>query len=166
LGAPRPLDLFYFFRIFCFRFQRGAHANSAPVRGAQRAQIPQNLKSEAPKSGPQTFFFCSLFQCFSTGPKQSASAGPQRAQVKPKFKKRGSKKRGPKRFPPVSVFQRGAPKSPRSPERRQTSKFKNLDPKERGPKRVFFLCFSAGSQRVQGPQKRSPKIKNKQNAKP
>jgi hypothetical protein len=73
LGAPRPL---YFFRIFYFLFQRGAHANSVPVWGPQRAQISQNLKSEAPNG-----FFCSLFQCFSAGPKQSASAGPQRAQV-------------------------------------------------------------------------------------
>ena len=131
LGAPRPL---YFFRIFYFLFQRGAHANSVPVWGPQRAQISQNLKSEAPNG-----FFCSLFQCFSAGPKQSASAGPQRAQVHQNLKSEAPKSGAPNVFPPVfSVSARG-PKEPKVPRKMsKTSKFKNLDPKERGPKRFFF----------------------------
>jgi hypothetical protein len=32
--------------------------------GPQRAQVFQNLKCEAPKSGPQTVFFCCLFILF------------------------------------------------------------------------------------------------------
>ena len=121
--------------------------------GGGRAQIPQNLKSEAPKSGPQTGFSPPPVSLFQRGAKTVGQCGALKSPSPPKFKKRGRKKRGPNRFPPVSVFQRGVPKSPRSPERRQTSKFKNLDPKERGPKRFFSLCFSAGSRRVQGPHK-------------
>ena len=58
-------------------------------------------------------FFSEFFvPCFSAGPKQCASTGPQRAQVPQKT--RGPKKSSPNVFFlfPVLVFQRGAPKSP------------------------------------------------------
>ena len=129
-GAPRSLSSILF-RIFCFLFQRGPHANSAPVRGPQRAQVPQNLKSEAPKSGapksgapksgaPNGFFFhVSVFQ---RGAQTVRQCGAPKSPSPPKFKKRGLKNRSPKRFPPVSVFQRGAqtvrgPKEPKVPRK-------------------------------------------------
>ena len=120
LGAPRSLSSILF-RIFCFLFQRGAHANSAPVRGPQRAQVPQNLKSEGPKSGAPNVFFCSMFQCFSAGPKQSASAGPQKAQVYQNLKSEASKIGAPNVSPLFQCFsarpkQCGGPKSPFRPQ--------------------------------------------------
>jgi hypothetical protein len=159
LGGPPSLSSILF-RIFCFLLQRGAHANSALVRGPQRAQVPQNFKSEAPKSGAPTCFF-SMFQCFSAGPKQSASAGPQRAQVHQNLKSEASKIGAPNVFPLFQCFSAG-PKQcggPKSQEKCQTSKFKNLDTKERRPKPVFLFPVSArdpnsaGPQRVQGPQR-------------
>jgi hypothetical protein len=141
---------------------------SAPVRGPQRAQVPQNLKSEAPN------MFFSMFQCFSAEPKQSASAGSQRAQVHQNLKSEVSKIGAPNVFPLFQCFsagpkQCGGPKSPRSLEKCQTSKFKNLDTKERSPKLVFLFPVSAwdpnsaGPQRVQGPQRAQvpPKFKKR-----
>jgi hypothetical protein len=87
------------------------------------------------------------------GPKEPKSSRKREA---PKFKKRGPIKLGPKLFP-VSVFQRGAPKSPRSSVRkRQAPKFKNRGPNSR-VETVFLFPVSAqdpnsaGPQRVQGP---------------
>ena len=120
-----------------------------------------------------------MFQCFSARPKQSASAGPQRAQVHQNLKSEASKI-GKKRFsskkffPCFSVSALGpkqcrGPKSPRSLEKCQTSKFRNLDTKERSPKPVFLFPASArdpnsvGPQRVQGPQRAQvpPKFKKR-----
>ena len=87
-------------------------------------------------------FFTEVFvPCFSAGPKQCASAGPQRAQVPQKT--RGPKKSAPNVFFlfPVLVFQRGAPKSPRSPE--NVIGPQNL--KMEAPNDFFVPCFSAGS---------------------
>jgi hypothetical protein len=125
------------------------------VQNPQRAQVPTKFKKRGPKKwGPKRFSFPRL-SVSARGSNNAPVRGPKEPKS-PKFKKRD-----PKRF--SSLFHRVAPKSPRTPERRQTSTFKNLDPKERGPKRFFFVCcFSAGSQRVQGPLKRSPKIKKRE----
>jgi hypothetical protein len=116
LGAPRSLS-----SIFCFLFQRGAHANSAPVRGPQRAQVSQNLKSEAPKSGAPNGFFLHV-SVFQRGAQTVCQCGAPKSPSSPKFKKRDLKNRSPKRFSPVSVFQRGAqtvrgPKEPKVPRK-------------------------------------------------
>ena len=120
LGAPRSLSSILF-RIFCFLFQRGAHANSAPVRGPQRAQVPQNLKSEAPKSGAPNVFFLHV-SVFQRGAQTVCQCGAPKSPSSPKLKKGGLKNRSPKRFSPVSVFQRGAqtvrgPKEPKVPRK-------------------------------------------------
>jgi hypothetical protein len=83
LGATRrALTLFYVFRIFCSVFHRGAQIVrqcGAPKSLSPPENVrPQNLKSEAPKSGVPNGFFVPCF-----------SAGPQTAQVH-------QKTRGPK----------------------------------------------------------------------
>jgi hypothetical protein len=118
-NAGPALTLFYFLRIFCSLFQRGAQ--TVCQCGAPKSPSPQktrgpklNLKSEAPKSGAPNGFFCSLFQCFSAG-----AQGPQKT-LGPKFKNRGPKWRGPKRLF-CSLFQRGiqtmrGPKESKAPK--------------------------------------------------
>ena len=61
---------------------------------------------------------------------------------------RAPKSGAPNVPPPVfSVSARG-PKEPKVPRKMsKTSKFKNLDPKERGPKRGFFLCLALSFKR-------------------
>jgi hypothetical protein len=83
-------------------------------------------------------------------------------------KTQGPKERGPKRFLfPVSVFQREAPKSPRSPENVRPQNVKIEAPKSGAPNGFLFPVSardpkSVGPQRVQGPQKQSPKIKKRE----
>jgi hypothetical protein len=83
LGAPRLLSSI-FSEFFCSLFQRGAPKNPSPPENVR----PQNLKSEAPKSGAQNVFFpCfsvsafSVFQriqCFSAGPQSPRNmSGPK-----------------------------------------------------------------------------------------
>jgi hypothetical protein len=114
LGTPRSLSSILF-RMFCFLF------HSAPVRGPQRAQVPQNLKSEAPKSGAPNVFFLHV-SVFQRGAQTVCQCGAPKSPSPPKLKKGGLKNRSPKRFSPVSVFQRGAqtvrrPKEPKVPRK-------------------------------------------------
>ena len=109
LVAPRPLSsIFSKFLVSCF--------SAGPMQivrqcggGGQRVQIPRNLKSEAPKSGPQTGFlgFSPPFQCFRAGLKQSASAWPQRAQVHQNFKSEAAKSGASNVFPLFQYFSAG-----------------------------------------------------------
>ena len=106
-------------------------------------------------------FFGFMLQCEIQTVRQCGAlkspSPPENARA-PKFKKRGPIKLGPNVFLfPVSVFQRGAPKSPRSSVRkRQAPKFKNRGPNSR-VETVFLFPVSAqdpnsaGPQRVQGP---------------
>ena len=96
--------------------------------------------------GPRASLFYFFVPCFSAGSKQCASAGPQRAQVP--LKTRGRKTSVPNVFFlfPVLVFQRGAPKSPRSPENVIGPQDLKIEaPKCVGPNDLFVPCFSAGS---------------------
>ena len=112
-------------------------------------------------TGPALLSSIFFVPCFSAGSKQCASAGPQRAQVP-------QKTRGPKTSAPyvlflfpVLVFQRGAPKSPRSPENVIGPHDLKIEaPKCGGPNDLFVPCFSAGS-RQRGALKspRPPKAK-------
>ena len=82
--------------------------------------------------------------CFIAGPKWCASAGPKepkfpRKREAPKFKKRGPKERGPKRFF-RSLFQRGGPNSPSATE---NARPKNL--KREGPKGILFPAVSVSA---------------------
>jgi hypothetical protein len=96
-------------------------------------------------------FFGSLFQRGAQTVRRvrdSKEPKSPRKREAPKFKKRGPKKRVPKRFFPVSVLRRGAPKGPRSPENVRLQKLKIKAPKS-GAHTVFgSACFSAGSNLV------------------
>jgi hypothetical protein len=74
LGALRLLSSI--FPNFCFLFQHRAQCKLCTIAGPQRAQVPQNLKSEAPKSGAPNFF-CFLFQCLSVGPHAKSPRSPE-----------------------------------------------------------------------------------------
>jgi hypothetical protein len=167
--GPRAHSLLFYSEFFVSCFSAGP---MQIVRGPQRAQVPQNLKSEAPKSeapkseapksGAPNGFFLFHVSVFQRGPQTVRQCGAPKSPSPPKFKKRGLKNRNPKRFSPVSARgpnSAGAPKSPRSLEKCQTSKFKNLDTKEHSPKPVFLFPVSARDpnsawpQRVQGPQR-------------
>ena len=118
LGAPRSLSSILF-RIFCFLFQRGAHANSVPVRGRQRAQVPQNVKSEAPKSGGPQTFFSPCFSFSARGPNSPPVRGPKEPKSNKNLKSEASKIGAPNVFP---LFQRGTqtvrgPKEPKVPRK-------------------------------------------------
>jgi hypothetical protein len=102
--------------------------------------------------------------CFIAGPKWCASAGPKepkfpRKREAPKFKKRGPKERGPKRFF-RSLFQRGGPNSPSATE---NARPKNL--KREGPKGILFPAVSVsarGPKEPMVPRKlEAPKFKNR-----
>ena len=112
-------------------------------------------------------FFGSLFQRGAQTVRRvrdSKEPKSPRKREAPKFKKRGPKKRGPKRF--LSCFSASArgPKRPKVCRKRQAPKFENRGRKERGPTRFFVPPVSArdpnstGPQRVQDPQKRSAKL--------
>ena len=117
------------------------------------------------------YFFSEFFVfCFSAGPKQCARAGPQRAYKSPR------KLEAPKTTPnvfflfPVLVFQRGAPKSPRSPENViGPQKLKMLAPKCGAPNDFFVPCFSAGSKQrgaLKSPRPPKAKPQTKKTARP
>ena len=180
IGAPNVFPLFQ-----CFSAGPKQCGGPKSPRSLEKCQTSKFKNIDTKERSPKLVF---LFPVSARDPNSAGPQrvqGPQRAQVPPKFKKRGPKKRGPKRFSPVSVFQRGAqtvrcpnsaapkqcggPKSPRSLEKCQTSKFKNIDTKERSPKLVFLFPVSArdpnsaGPQRVQGPQRAQvpPKFKKR-----
>jgi hypothetical protein len=90
--------------------------SSAGLTIWQKRHMPRAPRFWGPRACSLVFFTEVFVPCFSAGPKQCASAGPQRAQVPQKT--RGPRKLGPNGFFlfPVLVFQRGAPKSPRSSE--------------------------------------------------
>jgi hypothetical protein len=104
--------------------------------------------------------FCSLFQrgaqtvCQYGAPKSPSPSENARPQIK--FKKRGTRKRGPKRF--FGPCFSGGSQRAQGPQKRQAPKFKT-----RGPKRFFWFPVSArdpnnaGLERVQGPQNGAPK---------
>ena len=81
-------------------------------------------------------------------------------------KTRGPKKSTPNVFFlfPVLVFQRGAPKSPRSPENViGPQNLKMEDPKVRSPKRFFFSLFQRGIQTARGPKEsKAPKVQGRE----
>ena len=124
----------------------------------------------APRFSPLYFFSDFFVPCFSAGPKQCASAGPQRAQVPQKT--RGPKKSAPNVFFlfPVLVFQRGAPKSPRSPENViGPQNLKMEAPKCGAPNDFFVPCFSAGSKQrgaLKSPRPPKAKPQTKKTARP
>ena len=97
--------------------------------------------------------------CFSAGPKQCASVGPQRAQVPQKT--RGPKKAGPQTF--CSLFQCfsvGPQRAQGPPENARPQNLKIEAPKSGAPNGILFPVLawvpnSAGPQRVQGPQRRT-----------
>jgi hypothetical protein len=135
LGAPRRAYSLLCFPKFLFPVSsRGP--NSAPVRGPKESKSPR--KREAPKSGAQTGF---SFPVTVRGPKEP-NCPPENARPK-NLKSEGPIR--PKRFFPVSVFQRGAPKSPRSPDNVSTQNLKIEVPKSGAPNGFFVTCFSAGS---------------------
>jgi hypothetical protein len=71
LVAPRPLSsIFSEFFVSCF----SAGPKQSASAGPQRAQVHQNFKSEAAKSGASNVF--PLFQYFSAGPQRAQ--GPQK----------------------------------------------------------------------------------------
>ena len=84
LGAPRLLSSI-FSEFFCSLFQRGAPKNPSPPENVR----PQNLKSEAPKSGaPNGFFPCfsvfsvSAYSVFQHGaPKSPEYVRPQNLKI-------------------------------------------------------------------------------------
>ena len=136
-------------------------AEAAYATGPALLGAPRLLSSISPR------IFCSLFQrgaqtvCQCGAPKSPSP--PENARPQIKFKKRGTRKRGPKRFFlfPVSVFQRGSQRA-QGPQKRQAPKFKT-----RGPKRFVLFPVSArdpnnaAQREIQTrPPKRSPKIKN------
>ena len=88
LGASRLLSSIPPPRVFCSLFHRGAQqcASAEP----QRAQVPRSQKA-----GPQTVFFVPCFIVSARGPKEPKVRKKRQA---PKFKNRGPKERGPKRF--------------------------------------------------------------------
>jgi hypothetical protein len=133
LGAPRSLS-----SIFCFLFQRGTHANSAPVRGPQRAQVPQNLKSEAPKSGAPNVFFLHV-SVFQRGAQTMRQCGAPKSPSPQNLKSEAPKSGVPNVFFPVSVFQRGA-QTMRQCGASNSPSPQNL--KSETPN-VFLLCFTA-----------------------
>ena len=118
-------------------------------------------------------FFCSMFQCETQTVRQcgalKSSSPPENARA-PKFKKRGPIKLGPNVFLfPVSVFQRGAPKSPRSSENIRTQNLKIEVPNSRAQNGFFVSCFSAGSKQCEAPKSPRPlkaKPQNKKNTRP
>ena len=148
LGAPRLLSSI-FPRIFCSLFHRGAQMVrqcGAPKSLSSPENVrPQNLKSEAPKSGAPNGFFV---LCFSAGAQTAQVPQKTRGPARPKNLKR----EGPKGilFPAVSVSARD-PKEPMVPRKLEAPKFKNRGPKERGPKWFFRSLFQRGIQTAWAP---------------
>ena len=105
-------------------------------------------------------FFCSMFQCETQTVRQCRalkSPSPLENSRAPKFKKRGPIKLVPDVFLfPVSVFQRGAPKSPRSPENVKPQNLKIEAPNSRARNVFFVSCFSAGSKQRGAPKSPRP----------
>ena len=153
-------------RLFQCRINHMAEA--AYATGPALLGAPRLLSSISPR------IFCSLFQrgpqtvCQCGAPKSPSP--PENARPQIKFKKRGTRKRGPKRFF-CSLFQcfSGGPKGPKVPKnvRPQNLKIEAPKFKTRGPKRFVLFPVSArdpnnaAQREIQTrPPKRSPKIKN------
>ena len=138
----------------------------------QKRHMPRAPRFWGPRAYSLLFFpefFCSMFQCETQTVRQcgalESSSPPENARA-PKFKKRGPIKLGPNVFLfPVSVFQRGAPKSPRSSENIRTQNLKIEVPNSRAQNVFFVSCFSAGSKQCEAPKSPRPLKAKPQNKK-
>jgi hypothetical protein len=116
LGAPRFSLLF-----FCSLIQRGVQT----VRQCGASKSPSPPENSRPQNiGPICFLFVPCFSVSARGAKEPKV--PIKRYKPPRFKNRGPKVRGPKRyfFPCFSAGskQRGALKSPRPPKAKPQTK--------------------------------------------
>ena len=125
--------------------------SSAGLTIWQKRHMPRAPRFWGPRASLFYFFPEFFVPCFSAGPKQCARAGPQRAQVPQKT--RSLKKSTPNVFFlfPVLVFQRGAPKSPRSPENVIGPQNLKIEAQSAGPQTIFLFPVLARDPNSAGP---------------
>ena len=142
-------------------------ATSAGLTIWQKRHMPRAPRFCGPAFLSSIFFSEFFVPCFSAGPKQCASARPQRTQVPQKT--RGPKKSAPNVFFLFPVLARG-PKEPKVPGKRYRPQDLKIEAPKCGVPYDFFVpCFSAGSKQrgaLKSPRPPKAKPQTKKSARP